>query len=578
MQGGERLSSQSITGIQAFLNVLAAADVECIFGNPGTTELPLNDALASDRRFDYRLGIHEIPVVSMADGYAMATGRVAVANVHIACGLGNAMGMLYNAHIEGTPLLLTAGQQDRRLALGEPVLWGELTQVASPWTKWSYEVTRPEDVAQATRRAIQIAQTPPTGPVFLSFPVDVQTALFEPDNVPWNPADLATRVRPDISAIAKIARHLRDSRNPLILAGSRVAEAGVDTKNTSADAPNASSHLESIAEMLGAPVITEATSSHGRLPIDSAHASYRGRLPLWSNEIRELLAPHDVILAVGLDLFRTYIHDDPVDQPFDATKTWLQLDCNAHQLGKNFPVQLGVLGDLEYSLADLSAALQQDVAARPAVQHTSNAQGPDSIKDSIDPDKQVQNQWNDSPLSAEVLMTAVARALPTDAAVVEEAVTTHRNRLELMGVLRNPRRLFAHRGWALGWGIGCALGVQMAWPETPVLALLGDGAALYGIQGLWTAARYRIPVVFVICNNRQYKILKDCSQRMPLPNFAAENYLGMDITQPEVDFVQLSESLGVPAKRVETADVLVDELTRAFARREPFLIDVALGE
>ncbi len=118
----------------------------------------------------------------------------------------------------------------------------------------------------------------------------------------------------------------------------------------------------------------------------------------------------------------------------------------------------------------------------------------------------------------------------------------------------------------------------MAWPEPLVLALFGVGAALYVTRGLWGAARYRIPVVFVICNNRQYKILKDCSQRMPLPNFAAENYLGMDITQPEVDFVQLSESLGVPAKRVETADVLVDELTRAFARREPFLIDVALGE
>src|SRR5215204_6199608 len=143
------------TGIDVFLDLLAGFGVRHIFGNPGTTEMPLNDALVTDRRFQYILGLQEVPVMAMADGYAMASGQLGVVNLHISCGLGNAMGMLYNAYREGTPLLVTAGQQDRRLKLEEPILWGEMTAVAKPWTKWSVEVDRVEDVPIALRRAVQ---------------------------------------------------------------------------------------------------------------------------------------------------------------------------------------------------------------------------------------------------------------------------------------------------------------------------------------------------------------------------------------------------------------------------------------
>src|SRR5205814_806863 len=155
----------AMTGIQLFLDLLAGYGVRHIFGNPGTTEMPLNDALVRDRRFQYVLGLQEVPVMAMADGYAMASRQLGVVNVHISCGLGNAMGMLYNAYREGTPLLLTAGQQDRRLTFEEPILWGDMVAVARPWTKWAVEVQRIEDVPSAVRRAVQLATTPPTGPV-----------------------------------------------------------------------------------------------------------------------------------------------------------------------------------------------------------------------------------------------------------------------------------------------------------------------------------------------------------------------------------------------------------------------------
>src|SRR5207249_2266240 len=164
----------ALGGIHAFLDLLAGFGVRHIFGNPGTTEMPLNDALVGDRRFQYILGLQEVPVMAMADGYAMASGGLGVVNLHISCGLGNAMGMLYNAWREGTPLIVTAGQQDRRLMFEEPILWGQMVEVARPWTKWAYEVQRVEDLPNVVQRAAQTALTPPTGPVFLSLPVDLQ--------------------------------------------------------------------------------------------------------------------------------------------------------------------------------------------------------------------------------------------------------------------------------------------------------------------------------------------------------------------------------------------------------------------
>src|SRR5882762_9004943 len=172
------------SGIHALVQMLADAGVRYIFGNPGTTELPLNDALVDQQRIQYILGLQEVPVMGMADGYAMASGKLGVVNLHICAGLGNAMGMLYNAWREGTPLIVTAGQQDRRLRFEEPILWGDMVGVARPWTKWAAEVERVEDLPSALRRAMQTALTPPTGPVFLSIPMDVQMAEAELDLTP----------------------------------------------------------------------------------------------------------------------------------------------------------------------------------------------------------------------------------------------------------------------------------------------------------------------------------------------------------------------------------------------------------
>ena len=554
-----------MTGIEAFLDVLAAAGVRHIFGNPGTTELPLNDALVNDRRFQYIFGLHEIPVLAMADGYALASGGVGVANVHICCGLGNAMGMLYNAHCAGSPVLLTAGQQDRRLRFEEPVLAGDMVSVVRPWTKWAAEVQRVEDVPTAVRRAIQTALTPPTGPVFLALPVDVQMEAC--DGLDLSPPSLLDRrVRPPVDALHRAADVLAQAKNPAILAGSRVTEC------------DAVAELVAVAERLGAPVFAEQATAHGRIPFPTDHPLYAESLPLWSPDVCRVLADFDVLFVAGMNLLRGYIYHEP-SRPIPESTRLVQMDNDPWQIGKNYPVAVGLLGDLKAGLAELEPILANIVTgprASSAQMRLDRATA--ARRAALDKlQSKIQSESTNRPMTPLSLMAAVAKVLPANVAVVEEAVTTTNGTLERLGALKDPAGYFGHRGWALGWGLGCALGVKLAWPERPVLALLGDGAALYGIQGLWTAAHHRIAVTFVVCNNAQYQILKHCGEVMPLPNMSARRYLAMDLVQPEIDFVALARSLGVEARRITQPDELSECVRESLTGDRPMLFDVTIA-
>ncbi len=554
-----------MTAIEVFLEILAECSVRYIFGNPGTTELPLNDALAGDTRFQYVLGLQEIPVMAMADGYAMASGGLGVVNLHACCGLGNAMGMLYNAFREGTPLLVTAGQQDRRLVLEEPILAGRMTDVAGPWTKWSYEVQRAEDLPCALRRAIQCALTPPRGPVFLSLPVDVQREnLTTWDRTRWrlpNP-----EVRPPSEALEQAVRLMRQARWPAILAGSRVTEM------------EAIEPLVQLAELWGAPVYSESGTTHGRLAFPPDHPLNGQGLPLWSPEVREKLAPFDVVLVCGMDLLRQYVYHEP-SRAIPEHIRLIHLDEDPWQLNKNYPVEVPLMGHTRMGLVELARRLDEALTQeerRLAAERRAHwsQQHRDQQRELYE---QIREQWNQRPMLPQVLMGALAEALPDDIAVIEEAVTTTNTMFERLGAIRNTTGYFGHRGWALGWGAGCAVGVQLAWPSRPVLAVLGEGAALYGITALWSAAHYRLPVKFVICNNAQYQILKVGARHARLPQALAGRFVGMDLEPPAIDMVTLAHSLGVRACRIHEPDELVATLRKLWSDPQPWLIDVPIN-
>jgi benzoylformate decarboxylase len=368
-----------------------------------------------------------------------------------------------------------------------------------------------------------------------------------------------------LDALHKAAEILVQAQNPAILAGSRVTEA------------NAVAELIMLAERLGAPVLAESTTTHGRLPMPADHPLYAGILPFWAPDVRQRLKDFDVIFAVGMNLLRLYIYREPAC-PIPEHIRLIHLDANPWEIGKNYPVEVGLLGDPKAGLAELTQCVSEiesadQIHAARQRRETCAAQYTAAREALL---TEIKRQRDQRPMTPLTFMNALARVLPPNAAVVEEAATTHNNLLEKLGVLRDPSGHFAHRGWALGWGIGCAIGVKLAWPDRPVVGISGDGAALYGIQGLWTAAHHHIPVVFVIANNAQYKILKVSGNVMSLPQMAQKNYLGIDLVAPEVDFVNLARAFGVEAYRVTESDELSEQIRDALNRTEPILLDVPI--
>src|SRR5215472_10953714 len=268
-----------MAGKRAFLELLRQEGVDLIFGNPGTTELPLMDALAVESEIRYVLALQEAAVLAMADGYAQASGRLAVVNLHVAPGLGNAMGMLYDAKKAGAPLLVTAGQHDQSFAFSEPILYDDLPTLARPLVKWSHEVHRIEDLPRAIHRAAKTALAPPTGPVFLSLPGDILTGEAELDL--GRPSRVAPGLRGDAAAIAAAAERIAAAERPVLIAGDSVAQSG------------AHAELVALAELIGAPVWAEAIPNTASFP--ASHPLFRGAMTRSQSVVRGILAEHDLL-------------------------------------------------------------------------------------------------------------------------------------------------------------------------------------------------------------------------------------------------------------------------------------------
>ncbi len=546
-----------ISGRQAFLEILKQEGVQYIFGNPGSTELPLMDALAGQEEIRYYLALHEGAAVSMADGYSVASGRPAAVNVHVSPGLGNCMGMLYNAAKSGAPIILTAGQHDQSFLLSEPILWSNLAEVARPYVKWSYEIHRLEDLPRAVHRAAKVATAPPTGPVFLSLPMDVLKAEGEIDL--GAPTRIDQRLRASREAVERAADLLGGAKNPLIIAGDAVARG------------DAHQELARVADLLGAPVYQQTVSGTCNFP--SSHPLSLGPLPRVQKITRKALNDTDVLFSVGADLMTMSLPSELEPMPPGLSIIHLHLD--PWEIGKNYPARIGILGDPKETLRELEKALKDRFPHEKQKEAKVRAERVSQVKEKRASElrERAHQERNLIPIRPLVLMEVVADSLPLNAVVVDETISSGRG---LMTFLRSddPHSFYGMRGGGIGWGIPAALGIKVALPDRPVVGLIGDGSAMYSFQGLWTAARYGLAVVFVICNNRGYRILKE--RTYALDGFSAKSgsYIGMDLEQPYIDFISLSRSLGVPAERCEKLGELKQLLSHALALGGPFLLDV----
>src|SRR5262245_2447803 len=549
----------AMSGKRAFLDLLKQEGVEVVFGNPGTTELPLMDAFAVENEIRYVLGLQEAALMAMADGYAQASGKLTVVNLHVAPGLGNAMGMLYDAQKAASPILVTAGQQDLEYLVTEPILSADLPALARPFVKFAAQVDRLTDLPRLVHRAAKTALAPPTGPVFLSLPGDI--LKNEADLDLMTPTRVAPRLRGDAAAVVAAADLLAKAKRPVIIAGDAVAQS------------HAHAELAELAELIGAPVYTEFVPNTASFP--SSHPLFRGAMIRLAPDVRKVLEQHDVLFSVGGDLF-TLSLPNAVD-PMPPGLPLIHLDVDPWEIGKNYPAEVAILGDPKGTLPDITAAVRERMSsgARGAARERVKAASDAALAEREALKTKARALAGKAPVQPLALLEAIGEMLPKDAVVIEEALSSAPG---IRSLIRSddPQSYFGLRGGGIGWGLPATIGAKLALPDRPVIGLIGDGSAMYTVQGLWTAARYKIDAVFVILNNTSYRILKQRLHNMRGLAEQADSYVGMELTDPKIDFVGLARSLGINAERAKTVHEATDLISHGLKNGGPTLIDVEL--
>ncbi|HKV37918.1 MAG TPA: thiamine pyrophosphate-binding protein, partial [Blastocatellia bacterium] len=481
-----------LTGAEAMVEMMVREGIQYVFGNPGTTELPLMDLFASRDEIAYILALHEDSALGIAAGYAEASGRPAVVNLHTAPGLAHALGNLYNASRAGTPLIVTAGQQDTRAMISEPLLYGDMLQAVRGYTKWAWEVHHAIEIPTAFARAIKIATTPPTGPVFLSLPVNVMEERGEME-LPAVTRIVPARTRPDPESVERAARLLVSAANPVIISGDGVARGG------------AVPEVIKLAETLGARVHTEPLNSLMDFP--SGHALAAGPLFPNAKQTHALLAGTDAMVVLGSNMLTPLVYTG--DPMIPAGVRLIQMDIDERELGKNFPAEVAIRCDLKPGIEELIRALEpllggpvseavstrrQIAIARIAERRAKFAE--ESIQ-----------MADEGPISPAYVARQMREAAAPNAVMVDESVTSTAF-VRILFELKEPNSYFYAKGGSLGFGLPEAVGVKLALPDRQVICAIGDGSAMYSIQALWTAARQRLAVTFVVFNNASYMILK----------------------------------------------------------------------
>ena len=513
----------------AVLHLLRSLGMTTIFGNPGSTELPMFREFPPD--FRYVLGLQESIVVAMADGYAQATGQAAFVNLHSAAGVGHAMGNVFTAFKNRTPLVITAGQQARSLLQFEPYLFSDrATQLPLPYVKWACEPARAEDVPRAIARAFLVATQPPRGPVFVSIPVDDWEALSEVTE----PRQVYAAARPDPAALESLRTALAQSDRPAFVVGAAV------------DRDGAWDEVVRLAEQYSARVWVSPVS--GRCSFPESHRLFAGFLPAFRERIVECLTGHDLILVLGAPVFTYHFQGSGPHVPAGARLIQVtdEPDSAAYAAAG-----VSIVTGLRLCLQELlkSEQTRPRTLPFPARRPTRVAVGSHAI-------------------SVDFLMQALTDVRPDDSIIVEEAPSS-RHSMQAHLPINRSGGFFTTSSGGLGYGLPAAIGVALGRPERPVIGIVGDGSSMYAIQGLWTAAQLGLPITFVVVNNRRYAAMHEFAAL-----FGISHAVGTDLTG--IDFVGLAKSQGCYGVRVQDAGELCGVLDAAIESRAPSLVEVCV--
>jgi benzoylformate decarboxylase len=530
-------TGEELTVHDATYDLLRRLEMTTIFGNLGSTEQTFLKNFPDD--FEYVLGLQEASVVGMADGFAQATNKPVFVNLHSCAGPGNGMGNILGAFQNKTPLIITAGDQTREMALSEPYLTNvDATMLPRPWVKWSYEVLRAQDVPGAILRAYLTAIQPPAGPVFVVIPFDDwdQPALGEAEL-----RTTSTRYAPDPERMAAFAERIRRSKNPLLVYGPEIDrsggwEAGIE-----------------FAEQLQAPVFLPPLPDRVSFPM--THPQFRGGLPIAIGPLGKRLEGYDLVIVIGAEVFRYY--------PFVAGDYLPQGTELLHITGDPLYANKAVAGDSLLSNAKL--ALESLIQLVPKVQGRTLPPAP---KVEVKPPSA-----SGGPLLPIEAFAALSELRPKNAILVDECASSAEDVVRTWPT-SDPESYFSFASGGLGWGAPAAVGIAMAQKKTgngrPVVAFIGDGAMHYSVQCLYTAARHKAKVIFIVPCNGEYAILKEFAVLEETPNVP-----GLEL--PGFDFVATATGYGVPAVEAKTKEEIKQAFANALKTDGPSLIAIPVA-
>jgi len=512
---------------EAAFELFRAHGMTTIFGNPGSTELPMLSGFPED--FTYVLGLQELVVMGMADGYAQATGRPTHVNLHTAPGVGNAVGGIFNAQANKSPLVITAGQQVRpQITIEANLTNRDATVGPQPYVKWAHEPPRPQDVPGALARAIHHATLPPRGPAFVSIPMDDWEAEADMERARAAQARVVNgRAMPDPAALSQLAARVESARNPALIAGPDI------------DASGGWDSAVAVAEKQRLPVWASPATGGNRLGFPEGHPQFMGILPPAINAAAETLKDYDLVVVVGSSVFPYYPY---LPGPLLAEGTSLVAVTSDPNEAARAPMGEAILGDVALALQQLAELVGE-----------SDRHPPEPRPAPGDPPQA-------EPMSGSQAVAALAAVWPEDGIAVLESPSSTlavRNRLRLS----RPGSYYFGASGGLGFGIAAAVGVQLAQPDRPVVCVLGEGSAQYGITALWSAVAYKAPVTYLVLRNEEYMILKW---------FAAMEQVsgapGLDL--PGLDTAAVARAYGMEAFDVSDPDELVEVLRGAVAAQD----------
>ena len=547
-----------MAGKRALMEMLQAEGVEYIFGNPGTSESPIMDALEAYPGIEYVLATQEGVAMGMADGYAIGTGKPSFVSLHIETGLANGISLLHHAWEGGVPMVLTSGNKDvRKLAEGRP----ELSEMVRLFTKWTVEVTHPEQVPGVMRRAFTEAKTPPSGPVYVGFSANALDDEAEMDIQPSSQGYYRTGA--DLQAVDAAAQLLASASHPIMVVGDRLGKSG--------GTPEA----VRLAEALGARVYA---ASYAEMNFPTAHPQFMGRINPGLPPGREALSQGDVVLAVGTNVFSGFFYFS--GRTLGQSTRLIHIDSDQNEVGKSEPTDVGIIANPKVALTQLGDAVDDALsgAAREAAKGRAASLSAERAASKAQWERDLKASWDARPMSPARMMTELARALPTGTVIADDSITS-RDAIHGAMDFSEPGSIHSERGGAIGWGMGSTLGLKLAHPDRPVVGILGDGSAMMTVQGLWTAANYNIPAVYVICNNRSYRILKLNMNRYKTNILGQANpsskYIAMDFELP-LNLAAMANAIGVHGRTVEDPVELGPALKEALDLGKPALLDVVI--